>query len=157
MQLQKIIKSNKGLSLVELLAVMVILGILAVIAVLTFTKVVEQSRMKAFVSSAVGLSESTRLYIHANPDLVDTNTNMKIDYGTVFTNGYIEKIQDPITKEFLDPTTNESYVEIVNGKIDSVCFYGSEHNLCMDGDNNQSPIKIGDLTVDAIRPNPTNP
>ena len=48
--LQKRLKNEKGLTLVELLAVIVILGIIAAIAVPSIGNIVENSRVKALIS-----------------------------------------------------------------------------------------------------------
>lgn len=58
----KNVKSDKGLTLVELLAVIVILGIIAAIAVPAIGKIIENNRIKATKSEAIIAMEAAKLY-----------------------------------------------------------------------------------------------
>lgn len=64
--LKKRIKNEKGLSLVELLAVIVILGIVAAIAVPAIGNIIENSRSKAVISDAVNVMNAANLYFTEN-------------------------------------------------------------------------------------------
>lgn len=60
--LKKRIKNEKGLSLVELLAVIVILGIIAAIAIPAIGNIIANSEAKAEISDAVQILNAGKLY-----------------------------------------------------------------------------------------------
>ncbi len=73
--LKKRIKNEKGLSLVELLAVIVILAIVAAIAIPAIGNIIENSRAKAEISDAIQVLNSANVYFTDNPKAtVFTNT-----------------------------------------------------------------------------------
>ncbi|BAQ11586.1 prepilin-type N-terminal cleavage/methylation domain-containing protein [Bacillus sp. OxB-1] len=60
--LQKRMKNEKGLTLVELLAVIVILGIIAAIAVPSIGNIIQNTREKAFIADAQNALSAANLY-----------------------------------------------------------------------------------------------
>ncbi|MCG3089255.1 type IV pilin protein [Sporosarcina cyprini] len=66
--LQKRLKNEKGLTLVELLAVIVILGIIAAIAVPSIGSIIEKSRVNAAVADAQNALAAANLYFVENQD-----------------------------------------------------------------------------------------
>ncbi|WP_432358381.1 competence type IV pilus major pilin ComGC [Sporosarcina sp. UB5] len=64
--LQKRINNEKGLTLVELLAVIVILGIIAAIAVPSIGGVIDNTRIKAAKADAINAIEAAKLYFVDN-------------------------------------------------------------------------------------------
>lgn len=79
--LQKRLKNEKGLTLVELLAVIVILGIIAAIAVPSIGNVIKNSHEKAIVADALNIFSAADLYLVENPE--DTQITVKdlVDEG----------------------------------------------------------------------------
>lgn len=69
--LQKRLKNEKGLTLVELLAVIVILGIIAAIAVPSIGGVIDNTRIKASKADAINAIEAAKLYFVENSDKDD--------------------------------------------------------------------------------------
>ncbi|MDW0112385.1 type II secretion system protein [Sporosarcina saromensis] len=61
--LQKRLKNEKGLTLVELLAVIVILGIIAAIAVPSIGKVIDNTKDKAILADASNILSATKLAV----------------------------------------------------------------------------------------------
>jgi prepilin-type N-terminal cleavage/methylation domain-containing protein len=57
------IKNKKGVTLVELLAVVVILGIIATIGVLTIGNLIENQREKAAIAEWSNIKDAARLYV----------------------------------------------------------------------------------------------
>ncbi|ARF13098.1 type II secretion system protein [Sporosarcina ureae] len=62
------LKSEKGLTLIEFLAVIVILGIIAALAVPSIGKIIENNRHKATKSEAIIMLEAAQLYFIENPE-----------------------------------------------------------------------------------------
>jgi type IV pilus assembly protein PilA len=61
--LKKFLKNDKGLTLVELLAVIVILGIIAAIAVPSIGNIIEKSRADAVKAEGIQVLNAAKLYV----------------------------------------------------------------------------------------------
>jgi len=72
--LQKRLNNEKGLTLVELLAVIVILGIIAAIAIPSIGGIIENSRIKAAKADALNAISAANLYFAEN----DEETEVKL-------------------------------------------------------------------------------
>ncbi|MEK4384463.1 prepilin-type N-terminal cleavage/methylation domain-containing protein [Solibacillus sp. FSL W7-1464] len=89
--LKKRIKNEKGLSLVELLAVIVILGIVAAIAVPAIGNIIDSSRVKAAKADAANILSAAQIYFTENSGVetfsnaTDGYTDYLSDLGTVTT------------------------------------------------------------------------
>lgn len=66
--LQKRLNNEKGLTLVELLAVIVILGIIAAIAIPSIGNIVDNSRIKAVKADAQNVLSASNMYFTENGD-----------------------------------------------------------------------------------------
>ncbi|MCT2343135.1 prepilin-type N-terminal cleavage/methylation domain-containing protein [Bacillales bacterium AN1005] len=64
--LKKHIKNEKGLTLIELLAVIVILGIIAAIAIPSIANIIEKSRFDAIKADAVQIMNGAQTYVSSN-------------------------------------------------------------------------------------------
>jgi type IV pilus assembly protein PilA len=69
--LNKMLKNQRGLTLVELLAVIVIFGIIAAIAVPSIGNIIQNSREDALEAEALQILNAANLYIASNPDVTD--------------------------------------------------------------------------------------
>ncbi|MEK5339938.1 prepilin-type N-terminal cleavage/methylation domain-containing protein [Weizmannia sp. FSL W8-1119] len=63
---RKLLKNQKGLTLIELLAVIVILGIIAAIAIPAIGNVIKNSRFNAIKSDAIQVISAAKLYVSDN-------------------------------------------------------------------------------------------
>ncbi|WP_392453983.1 prepilin-type N-terminal cleavage/methylation domain-containing protein [Chryseomicrobium aureum] len=77
--------NQKGLTLIELLAVIVILAIIAAIAVPAIGNLIENSRYNAIKADAVNALNAANLYYTENPDAADG-----VLISTLETDGYLD-------------------------------------------------------------------
>jgi type IV pilus assembly protein PilA len=87
-------KDQKGMTLIELLAVIVILGIIAAIAVPSILGIIKHSKQDAQIANAQEIANAAKVYIADTKVVVDT-TAQDIPLNTLVTNGYLEDLKDP--------------------------------------------------------------
>ncbi|WP_252502826.1 prepilin-type N-terminal cleavage/methylation domain-containing protein [Sporosarcina sp. Marseille-Q4943] len=86
--LQKRLKNEKGLTLVELLAVIVILGIIAAIAVPAIGGIIENSRVKAIKADALNALSAADLYFIDKEIKEDDKPSVKV--SELVSSGYLD-------------------------------------------------------------------
>lgn len=101
----KQLKDERGLTLVELLVVVVILGIIAAIAVVAIGGIIENSKKDAMVADAKQMVSAAKLYVASNPE----------PGALSFTDGgdgqeYLSELKDP----FSDTGYTTAVVDITN-------------------------------------------
>lgn len=87
-KLRKLFRNEKGFTLVELLAVIVILGIIAAIAVPAVGSIIDNSKRDAHISNAKMIYEAARLY-DVSEDV--NNESGKVTLGDLIDEDYLEK------------------------------------------------------------------
>lgn len=89
-------KNNKGFTLVEVLAVMVILGILALIAVPAIGGIIENSREDAFRSTAQNIVASAQLAFLADDSIFtdETNGSETVSATVLENNDFLEELSN---------------------------------------------------------------
>lgn len=125
----KTIKNQKGITLVELLAVMVIVGIIAAISIPAIGNLIENTRKDAFISTAQNVTEAARLVVAQESKLCDDGDGCTITFGanvtgeennTVSGDANIEKIGDVkaiVKYTGTNTTTPATYtISIVDGR-----------------------------------------
>jgi prepilin-type N-terminal cleavage/methylation domain-containing protein len=140
--MKKIFSFNeKGYSLVEVLAVIVILGIIASIGLVSVSNVIVSSKDKTFVNNALTVVHAADLYL--NDEKADVKKSVtKITYQELFDLNYLNKFSDPYTGTLLSPSP-DTYVEVIGGEISSVCLDGEHRSLCAPVDN----ISVDQITI----------
>lgn len=92
-KIKLILKNQKGLTLVELLAVVVILGIIAAIAVPSIGGIIDNSKKDAHIANAEMLVSAARMAVAANDSITSDN---QVTSSELKTAGYLESdIKDP--------------------------------------------------------------
>ena len=90
---KKLVKNEKGLTLVELLAVIVILAIIAAIAVPAIGNIIENSRYNAVKSDALNVITAGTLYYTDNPNGEadgEADTKEQVTVEKLIETGYLE-------------------------------------------------------------------
>lgn len=97
--LKKKLNNEKGLTLIELLAVIVILAIIAAIAIPAIGNIIENSRYSAVKADATNVLSSANIYFTENPNATGGNVTLKtlVDEDYMQAVGIFEKVDDKET------------------------------------------------------------
>ncbi|WP_445490113.1 prepilin-type N-terminal cleavage/methylation domain-containing protein [Niallia sp. 03133] len=99
--IQKQLKNEKGLTLIELLAVIVILGIIAAIAIPSIGNIIEKSRFDAIKADGIQVLNAAKIYISADGQKTENINSTDLA-------SYLEN----------ETTLNSGYeIDVVNGKL----------------------------------------
>ncbi|QOR65696.1 prepilin-type N-terminal cleavage/methylation domain-containing protein [Cytobacillus suaedae] len=142
-----VVRNPKGITFIELLAVIVILGIISSIAIPTMTNLVQLSKDRAMVGNAFALKDAASLYIR-DLHLQQQTPPSKITYKMLLDSQYIETIKDPDTGNRYNDE-NASFVEYKQNQLTGVCLLGFERSIC----NNGVAISVDTITAQSITKN----
>ncbi|MCK1996565.1 prepilin-type N-terminal cleavage/methylation domain-containing protein [Psychrobacillus psychrodurans] len=138
-KMRKLLKNEKGLTLIELLAVIVILAIVAAIAVPSIGNIIENSRYNAVKADATNVMNAAQLYFTDNPkETSATIENLKENY--LESEGKIE--DGTVTKD--NPNTLQAGPIIYSGDK-KVTFNNA--TLKQINDDDQKGSEDGDKTI----------
>jgi prepilin-type N-terminal cleavage/methylation domain-containing protein len=146
----KLSRDNRGVTLVELLVVVVILSIIATVSVIAIGNIIQNQRDKAFVGNAYMLVEAARLYL--TEQQIQGQSVGRIPYQLLVERDWMEELIDPYTSTKLNHQENHSYVSVKDGTVEGVCLKGHTKNLCF-FDGSVQPIPLKALSVELIREN----
>lgn len=141
------LKNERGLTLVELLAVIVILAIVAVIAFVFIGGIIDNSKKDAHIANAQQIISAAKLH-EATGGFSGSDTEMAV--SELIEEQYLEAIIEPWTKDEYKSTqateSGESDAKVT--KTDNVFtlsgFVPNEETNCMLGDVTEEDINKGD-------------
>jgi prepilin-type N-terminal cleavage/methylation domain-containing protein len=123
--------SKKGVTLFELLAVIVVLGIISIVAVVTIGNLLDRTRLKADQKSIINLNIATRYYgLESNRELIFDVTKPDTDKILVLVEeGFLSVFVSPQSKDahFMWDEVLKSWFLIINNEIISLSPYGNTH------------------------------
>jgi type IV pilus assembly protein PilA len=134
--LKRFLKNEKGLTLIELLAVIVILGIVAAIAVPSIMGIIQKSKVDTAKSDAIQIINSAKTFVAANGN--DKGASMTITEADL--KSYVDKNQfedDGYTVAVTQDTTGKSIYSISTG--DKAIDVGSQ------------TLKLTNATIDDLK------
>jgi type IV pilus assembly protein PilA len=116
--LKRFIKNERGLTLIELLAVIVILGIIAAIAIPSIGGLIDNSKKDAHVANAQQMINAVKIAVTANKDLIPASGSANITLKTLEDDGYLDVVKDPDgDKDSYNRTGSFVTITNTNGKI----------------------------------------
>jgi len=118
-KIKNILRNERGLTLIELLAVVVILAIIAAIAIPAIGGLMDNTKKDAHVANAQQMVSSARLYLTG-----DKITAKEVTLKQLIDGGYMEDVEDPDTKATVLSGSGydgeASKVTFKDGKVDAV-------------------------------------
>ena len=131
--LKKLIRNEKGLTLIELLAVIVILGIIAAIAIPSIGGLIENSRKDAHIANAHQMVNAARLAYTAD----STKTEYNLKY--LEDEKYLEPVEKPGGGDY-DKEASKVVLNIVENKnVWKVTLVSEDGTIHID---NQDPGEV---------------
>ncbi|WP_396129496.1 prepilin-type N-terminal cleavage/methylation domain-containing protein [Exiguobacterium mexicanum] len=141
----KQLKDERGLTLVELLVVVVILGIIAAIAVVAIGGIIENSKKDAMVADAKQMVSAAKLYTASNPVSAETTMKFAGSTGTVDGTQYVDNLKNPFADNSTYTTAYVTIKPATSGKYTyAVNVVGSKFTLAADS---ESAVKKASLST----------
>lgn len=157
--IKKRLKDQRGLTLIELLAVVVILGIISSIAVPSIGGLIDNSKKDAHVANAQQMVSSAKLALTTDATLQEGTHFLTLGY--LENQKFLDKVKDPDgdidtyvrggdEKVTALQNTNVSFVKIENGEVKSVKLINVTRGVQT---TSKASVPINDLKRGAVNKN----
>jgi type IV pilus assembly protein PilA len=146
-----ILRNEKGLTLVELLAVIVIIGILAAIAVPSVSGLITKSKHQAHRANAQMIVDAARMKVVAE-DLASTAITLK----ELHQGGYLEKIPEDPENKGNTYHPDESVVDVVKSTSGGTVSYSYTITLKGNRDGGSLVAYFNGVSEEQIKSEPIN-
>ncbi|KOR94705.1 prepilin-type N-terminal cleavage/methylation domain-containing protein [Geobacillus stearothermophilus] len=114
---KRVLKNERGLTLIELLAVIVILGIIAAIAIPSIGGIINKSKNDAKIAEGIQIINAAKMYMTANSFTPDS------------ANSSIQTLDQTDLNDYLDSVDDRQYeVEVHQGNSGKYTYYLKEHD-----------------------------
>jgi len=146
-----ILRNEKGLTLVELLAVIVIIGILAAIAVPSVSGLITKSKHQAHRANAQMIVDAARMKVVAE-DLATTSITLK----ELHEDGYLEKVPEDPENKGKTYDVNDSIVNVNKTTTNGAVSY--RYSITLKGNRDGGPLVayFSNVPEEQIKSEPIN-
>ena len=123
---------NKGFTMIELLAVIMILGIITTIAIVGVTSYVNGGRDQTYAEHEETLKRATQNYLMDHSEMIPSNKddNVRIEASALKDESYVEKLEDPRSRT---DCVGYSYIKVVKTNENTSANFNSalDYKVCL--------------------------
>ena len=147
--LQKKLNNEKGMTLIELLAVIVIIAIIAAIAIPAIGNIIENSRLSAVKSDATNVMSAANIYFTETPNETTVDTAELISGGFLDSAGELSVVATETVVKNENPISITTTTPITFSGSKTVTFTNATVNGITGNTIKGSAVPAGGLTITA--------